>query len=140
MKTKLAMMRTHKAFLEDIKVLLEENGAGHLFKALKELFYKYIERIMEKQQTCGGLSAGVQKGQGDGGPAYNEGRQDVDARTWPPGRGCQDVATRTWMPGHGHQDVDARKRPPGRGCQDLDARKWPQGRGFQDVDARTWPP
>ena len=115
MKTKLAMMRTHKAFLEDIKVLLEENGAGHLFKALKEVFYKYIERIMEKQQTCGGLSAGVQEGQGDGGPAYNEGRQDVDARTWPPGRGCQDVATRTWMPGRGHQDVDDRTWLPACG-------------------------
>ena len=26
----LAMMRTHKEFLEEIKDLLEENGAGHL--------------------------------------------------------------------------------------------------------------
>ena len=94
MKTKLAMKMTHKAFLEDIKVLMEENGAGHLFKALKEVFYKYIERIMEKQQTCGGLSAGVQEGQGDGGPAYNEGRQDVDARTWLPESGSQDVDAR----------------------------------------------
>ena len=138
MKTKLAMMRTHKAFLEDIKVLLEENGAGHLFKALKEVFYKYIERIMEKQQTCGGLSAGVQEGQGDGGPAYNEGRQDVDARTWPPGRGCQDVATRTGRPGRGRQDVDARTWPPGCGCKDVAASTWTPGLGCQDVAARTW--
>ena len=63
---------------------------------------------MEKQQTCGGLSAGVQKGQGDGGHAYNEGRQDVDARTWPPGLGRQDLDARTWLPESGSQDVDAR--------------------------------
>ena len=40
-------MRTHKAFLEEIKDFLEENGAGHLFKAIKEVFYKYIERILD---------------------------------------------------------------------------------------------
>ena len=140
MKTKLAMMKAYKAFEEEIKVLMEENGAGHLFTAFKELFYKYIERIMEKQQTDGGLSAGVQGGQGDVDPAYNVGRQDVDARTYPPGHGCQDVATRTWMPGYGRQDVDARTRPPGRRCQDMDARTWPPGRGCQDVAARTWIP
>ena len=134
------MKMTHKAFLEDIKVLMEENGAGHLFKALKEVFYKYIERIMEKQQTGGGLSAGVQGRKGDGGPAYNVGRQNVDARTWPPGHGCQDVATRMWMPGHSHQDVDARTGPPVRGYQDVDSRTWPPERGCQDGAARTWPP
>ena len=68
------MMRTHKEFLEEIKDLLEENGAGHLFKALKELFYKYNDRITEKQQTSGGLSAGEKGRQDDGGPAYNVGR------------------------------------------------------------------
>ena len=108
MKTKLAMMKAYKAFEEEIKVLMEENGAGHLFTAFKELFYKYIERIMEKQQTGGGLSAGVQGGQGDVDPAYNVGRQDVDARINPPGHGCQDLATRRWMPGYGRQDVDTR--------------------------------
>ena len=139
MKTKLAMMKAYKAFEEEIKVLMEENGAGHLFTAFKELFYKYIERIMEKQQTDGGLSAGVQGGQGDVDPAYNVGRQDVDARTYPPGHGCQDVATRTWMPGRGRQDVDVRTWMPGHGHQDVDVRTWPPGRGYQDVAARMWP-
>ena len=111
-------MRTQKAFLEDIKVLLEENGAGHLFKALKEMFYKYIERIMEKQQTGGGLSAGVQEGQGNGGPAYNVGQQVKAARTWMLGQGHQYVDVRTWMPGRGH-----RTWMPGCGRQDLETRK-----------------
>ena len=48
---KLAMMRNHTAFLEEIKDFLEE------------VFYKYIERILEKQQTGGGHSAGIPVGQ-----------------------------------------------------------------------------
>ena len=35
MKTKLAMMKAYKAFEEEIKVLMEENGAGHLFTAFR---------------------------------------------------------------------------------------------------------
>ena len=101
-------MRTHKEFLEEIKDLLEENGAGHLFKALKEVFYKYIDRITEKQQTGGGLSAGEQGRQDEGGPAYNVGRQDVTTWIWPPGHGHQDMATKTWQPGCHPQDVVAR--------------------------------
>ena len=81
---------------EEIKHLLEENGGGHLFKAIKEVISKYFEKKREKQQTGGGLSAGVQ-----GGTMWA-------ARTRPPGHGCQDLATRTWMPGLGRQDVDAR--------------------------------
>ena len=45
------MMRTHKAFLEEIKDFLEENGAGPHFKACKEIFYKNIERIIEKKNN-----------------------------------------------------------------------------------------
>ena len=110
----LAMMRTHKAFLEEIKDLLEENGAGHLFKALKELFYKYCilrgswrnnklvvdfqqeykrDKVMEALHTM---------------RADRTWPQNVDARTWPPGLGRQDLDARTWLPESGSQDVDAR--------------------------------
>ena len=57
-------MRTHNSFLEEIKDFLEDNGEGHLVKALKEVFYKYIERIL-----------------------------DQAVRFWPPMRGRQDVDT-----------------------------------------------
>ena len=64
---------------------LEKNGAGHLFEALKEVFYKYIERI---------LGRAARKGRG---------RQDVVTRKWPPGYGHQEEAARTWPPECGHQ-------------------------------------
>ena len=148
----LAMMRTHKAFLEEIKDLLEENGAGHLFKAIKEVFYKYIDRITEKQQTGGGLSAGEQGKQDDGGPAYNVGRQDVTSSVWShkcdrlnvitrkllPGRGRQEMVTRKLLPGRGRQEKVTRKLLPGRGCQEMFIRKLLPGRGRQDVAARWW--
>ena len=61
-----------------------------VFKAIKVAFYKWIERIREKQLTGGGLSAG---GQDDGGPADCVGRQDVAAIV------CvhRSVAARTWL-------------------------------------------
>ena len=65
--------------MEEIKDLLEENGAGHVFKAIKEVFYKYIERIL-----------------------------DMAARKRLPGRGRQDMAARMWSLGSGRQDVAAR--------------------------------
>ena len=73
MKTKLAMMRTHNAFLEIIKEFLEKNGAAHLFKSLQEMFDKYIERILDRA-----------------------------ARKEPPGRSRQEGAARKGPPGCGH--------------------------------------
>ena len=93
------------------KILIQQA----IYQCFKGGFLQVYWKDHGEKTTGGGLSAGVQEGQGDGGPAYNEGRQDVDARTWPPGRGCQDVATRTWMPGRGHQDVDDRTWLPGCG-------------------------
>ena len=90
-------MRTHKAFLEEIKNFLEKNGAGHLFEALKEVFYKYIERI---------LGRAARKGR------PGRGRQDVVTRKWPPGRGRQDMVTKKKLPGHGCQDVVTRMGLP----------------------------
>ena len=130
MKTKLAMMRTHKAFLEEIKDLLEENGAGHLFKAIKKVFYKYIERILDRAAWMwpprrGHLAVDT-----------IHGHQDGDVWSWPPALGCQDVVTRKGVPGHGRQDVVTRKGPPGRGLQDMATKKWPPGHGYQDVITR----
>ena len=123
MKTKLAMMRTHKAFLEEIKDLLEENGAGHLFKAIKKVFYKYIERILDRAAWMwpprrGHLAVDTLHG-----------HQDGDVWSWPPALGCQDVVTRKGVPGHGRQDVVTRKGPPGRGLQDVAARMGLPGSG-----------
>ena len=56
--------------MEEIKDFLEENGAGHLFKAIKEVFYKYS--ILRP----------------------GRGHQDMAARMWSLGRGCQDIAAR----------------------------------------------
>ena len=107
-------MRTHKAFLEEIKDFLEENGAGHLFKAIKEVFYKYIERILDMAARKG---------------PPGHGRQDVVTRKWPPGRGRQDIVTKKGLPGHGRQDVVTRKGLPGCGLQDVAARMGLPGSG-----------
>ena len=130
MKTKLAMMRTHKAFLQEIKDLLEKNGAGHLFKALKEVFYKYIERILDRSARMWPLRRGRQD------VDTIQGRQDVAARIWSPGSGRQDVATRMWSPGRGRQDMATRMLSLGSGHQDGTARKWSPGRGCQNMAAR----
>ena len=100
------------------------------FKAIKEVFYKYIERIIEKHQTDGGLSAGEQEERGDRGPADSVGRQDVAASVWSQECGRQNRATPTF-----HQNMNA---------MELAASRWPTGRanqdvGDQDVAARKWP-
>ena len=102
-------MRTQKAFLQEIKDLLEKNGAGHLFKALKEVFYKYIERILDRSARMWPLRRGRQD------VDTIQGHQDGEVRSWPPGRSCQDLVTRKWPPGRGHQDMVTRKGLPGRG-------------------------
>ena len=45
--------------MEEIKDLLEENGAGHLFKAIKEVFYKYIGRILDRAKRMWPLGVAV---------------------------------------------------------------------------------
>ena len=97
MKTKLAMMRTHNAFLEIIKEFLEKNGAAHLFKSLQEMFDKYIERILDRAARK---------------EPPGRGRLDVVTRKWPPGRGRQDMVTKKKLPGHGRQDVVTRMGLP----------------------------
>ena len=148
MKTKLAMMRTHKAFLQEIKDLLEKNGAGHLFKALKEVFYKYIERILDRSARMCELRRGHQD------VDTIQSHQDREVRFCPPGRSHQDLVTRKWPPRRGHQDVVTGKGPPGHGHQIVVTKKWPPGRdrqevvtrkglpehGRQDVVTWKWPP
>ena len=126
-------MRTHKAFLEEIKDLLEENGAGHLFKAFKELFFKYIERNLDRAARMWPPRRGRQD------VDTKQGRQDGVVSSCPARRGRQDVqsvVTRTWPPGHGHQDVDTRKGVLGHGRQDVVIRRWLPGHGRQDLVTR----
>ena len=101
------------------------------------VFYKYIERIMEKQQA-----GGEQGGQGDGGPADNVGRQDVAGQcmvtgVWPPEHGCHDMATGMCL---NNKALTTKPRHPGRGRQDVVTRTWPPRRGNQDEAIRTWTP
>ena len=122
------------------------------FKAIKEVFYKYIERIIEKHQTDGGLSAGEQEERGDRGPADSVGRQDVAVSVWSQECGRQNRATttfhqnmnaRNWLPAGGRREgltrmLATRTWPPGSGQHEQIARTWPQGCDHQDVAARTW--
>ena len=119
MKTKLAMMRTHKAFLEEIKDLLEENGAGHLFKAIREVFYRYIERILDRAAKKWSPRHGRQY------VNTIQGHQDGNVRSWPPGRGRQDVVNRKGQSGPGRQEVVNRKGLPRHSRQDVVTRKGP---------------
>ena len=118
--------------MEEIKDLLEENGAGHLFKAIKEVFYKYIDRILDPAPSMW---------------PPRRSHQDVDTiqahedgKVRPAGRGHQDVFTTEGPPGRGSQKEVTRKGLPERDRQDVVTSKWPPGCGHQDVAAKVWPP